>query len=249
MFEPIQPQRTAVDRCADAIRRVIMSGELPPGERLPPERKLAESFGVNRVTVRGALAKLAHSKLLRVRQGSGYVVRDYRAAGGPELISGIAELASADELATIAADLLLVRRNLARGVLAKLGESERVDAAPIREAVDAFTDAVERGAPADELAEGDMGIVAALLEATGSAVLQLCMNPISEVLAQMPALREAIYAEPEGNVIGWRGLLSWLELRDGGVPAGEMVDAFVAELERRDTQTVAKLKRQSKRRS
>ena len=33
------------------VKQSILEGELPPGERLPPERRLAALLGVNRTTV------------------------------------------------------------------------------------------------------------------------------------------------------------------------------------------------------
>ncbi|MBD1557737.1 UTRA domain-containing protein [Vibrio sp. S9_S30] len=41
-----------------AVEEQIESGLLPPGQKLPPERKLAESFGTTRVTLREALSLL-----------------------------------------------------------------------------------------------------------------------------------------------------------------------------------------------
>jgi DNA-binding transcriptional MocR family regulator len=61
----------SVDHCAGRIRESILGGEISAGTRLPPERALAERFGVNRVTVRGALARLEAEGLVDVRQGSG----------------------------------------------------------------------------------------------------------------------------------------------------------------------------------
>jgi len=43
---------------ADQIRALIEKGEYGPGERLPPERELAESLGVTRAGLRKALAVL-----------------------------------------------------------------------------------------------------------------------------------------------------------------------------------------------
>jgi len=54
---------------ADQIRFAIGTGEF--SERLPPEQALAERFGVNRHTVRGAIAALVQEGVLRAEQGRG----------------------------------------------------------------------------------------------------------------------------------------------------------------------------------
>ena len=54
---------------ADQIRLAIGSGEF--AEKLPPEVDLAERFGVNRHTVRGAIAALVQEGVLRAEQGRG----------------------------------------------------------------------------------------------------------------------------------------------------------------------------------
>ncbi len=62
------------------LRAAIRSGELSVGATLPPERELAERFGVNRATVLGAYRELKAEGLLVARVGSGTWV----AGGGPE---------------------------------------------------------------------------------------------------------------------------------------------------------------------
>jgi GntR family transcriptional regulator len=52
----------------------IESGELSPGDRLPPERELSELLSVNRMTVRRALRMLEGQGLLVRRQGAGTYV-------------------------------------------------------------------------------------------------------------------------------------------------------------------------------
>jgi DNA-binding FadR family transcriptional regulator len=53
---------------------VLGSGKLAPGEKLPPERELADMLGVSRTLVREALAALQLSGLLQRRQGVGTVI-------------------------------------------------------------------------------------------------------------------------------------------------------------------------------
>jgi GntR family transcriptional regulator len=52
----------------------IESGELTPGDRLPPERELSEMLSVNRMTVRRALNMLEGQGLLLRRRGDGTYV-------------------------------------------------------------------------------------------------------------------------------------------------------------------------------
>jgi DNA-binding FadR family transcriptional regulator len=53
------------------LTEMIASGDLPPDRRLPPERQLAERFGVTRARLRNALDALEHQGVLYRRQGRG----------------------------------------------------------------------------------------------------------------------------------------------------------------------------------
>lgn len=59
-----------------ALLKQIMSGEFSPGDRLPSESALAESFSVNRHTIRRALAELAAQNVVRVENGRGAFIRE-----------------------------------------------------------------------------------------------------------------------------------------------------------------------------
>jgi len=59
---------------ADSLRGEIADGHYEKGARLPTEMALAERFGVNRHTVRHALASLIDEGLLHARRGSGTFV-------------------------------------------------------------------------------------------------------------------------------------------------------------------------------
>ncbi len=68
------------------IQKQIMSGAIAPGVKLPTERELAESFKVNRTTLREALRKLENLDLLDIRHGDGVYVKDYLESGNLDLI-------------------------------------------------------------------------------------------------------------------------------------------------------------------
>lgn len=59
---------------ADTLADDIARGPLAPGDRLPSEAELAARFGVNRHTVRHALAGLAERGLVHARRGAGVFV-------------------------------------------------------------------------------------------------------------------------------------------------------------------------------
>ena len=72
-FQPIKPKKVS-SQIAEQIRASILAGEFTPGEKLPPERELAEMFGVSRPSVREALNMLAASGMVMSYQGGGTVV-------------------------------------------------------------------------------------------------------------------------------------------------------------------------------
>jgi GntR family transcriptional regulator, transcriptional repressor for pyruvate dehydrogenase complex len=233
-----------VDQCAAEIRQSILRGVISVGARLPAERALAEQFGVNRVTVRGALARLESEGLVDVRQGSGYTVRRWTRTAGPELVGTIVGLArDGKERRAIVGDLLLVRRKLAASVLEQLAERgsklEEARIAAIETAVERLAAEAKRRATLPEIARADLEVAATVVEATGSVVLSLCMNPVAELLVGMPALQAAMFRAPENNVAAWRVLVAWL--RSGCSRAGmtRIVDA----LEERDAKTMKEIAR------
>ena len=58
------------------LREQIKQGHFAVGSRLPPERNMAETYGVSRTIVREALLMLELEGTVDIRQGSGvYVIR------------------------------------------------------------------------------------------------------------------------------------------------------------------------------
>lgn len=68
---------------ADQIRMGIASGALGADGRLPPEMAMAERFGVNRHTLRAAIATLVQEGVLRAEQGRGTFVQPRRRIAYP----------------------------------------------------------------------------------------------------------------------------------------------------------------------
>ena len=73
-FRPPSRRRIHED-VAEQIRDAVLDGRFRPGQKLPPERELAEQFRVNRTSIREAMKVLEGLGLVQVRQGDGATVR------------------------------------------------------------------------------------------------------------------------------------------------------------------------------
>jgi GntR family transcriptional repressor for pyruvate dehydrogenase complex len=74
IYKEIRPKKIA-DHVFEQIQDLIFRGQLRPGEKLLPERELAEALNVSRNSVREAINKLVDRKLIENRQGMGTFVR------------------------------------------------------------------------------------------------------------------------------------------------------------------------------
>src|SRR3954465_1962290 len=72
--EPPLKTMSLAESAAARIAREITAGSLRPGQRLPPERDLALSFGVSRGALREGLRTLESMGLLHARVGQGRFV-------------------------------------------------------------------------------------------------------------------------------------------------------------------------------
>jgi len=70
------------EEAIEKIGRLITSGHLPPGARLPAEGDLAQDLGMSRGTLREAVRALVTARVLDVRRGDGTYVTSLR----PELL-------------------------------------------------------------------------------------------------------------------------------------------------------------------
>ena len=69
---------SVTDDAISRIKQMIQSGELAPGDRLPPEQELSERLGLSRSSMREAVKALATMRVLDVRRGDGTYVTSLR---------------------------------------------------------------------------------------------------------------------------------------------------------------------------
>ena len=87
------------DQVFQQLASAIISSGYKPGQALPAERKLVETFKVNRHVVREALKRLEQIGLVRITQGGGTHVLDFTKHAGLDLLAMIADYSNAQQSA------------------------------------------------------------------------------------------------------------------------------------------------------
>ncbi|WP_437659643.1 FadR/GntR family transcriptional regulator [Sorangium sp. So ce1182] len=225
-FQPV-PRSAIYVHVADQIRDAILNRSLSSGERLPPERELAQQFGVSRATIREALRHLQAQGLLaprgrtspmqaaspdtavdRFREALTHVVQ-LQDVPLPDLI----ELRVAIETAAMTrAAAAPVEAHLAEA-RAALEEMERPEISPV------------------ELHQADVAFHVALVAASGNRALALVMLAVRDSIRLHldEALRGRSFATIRPRVVEeHRGLLRAIE-RGNAKSAATLLRAHLSE--------------------
>ena len=165
---------------AAEIRRSILSGELASGARLPPEKQLADEFGVGRTTIREALRLCAGAQLIQTEEGStggSFVARPSSARLSDSLGSGIGMLAQAEE---VSLEELLELRLLLEVPAARFAAERRTEE-DVERLKDASPIELLRLSPTDQFTH-NQEFHSVLIETSGNSLLSIAARPIFVVL-------------------------------------------------------------------
>jgi DNA-binding FadR family transcriptional regulator len=169
---------------AEQIQAKILDGTLRAGDRLPPERELADTLGVNRSSVREALKKLEQLGLVASHQGSGTRVRSVEDAN-LEVLTQLLFLDGRPNLPWIR-DFLDLKEALGPGVT-RLA-IERASERDIESVVEQLQRAMDPAISDSEYLEAALEAQEALIHASHNrAVLQL-WNSLRRVTTHIPFL-------------------------------------------------------------
>jgi DNA-binding FadR family transcriptional regulator len=91
MLDTLKPVRTESlkEVCIRRFEELILSGKLPVGKKLPPERELASQLGVSRPVVHEALVEIAAKGLVSMVPRIGTTVNDYRREGSVAILTSL----------------------------------------------------------------------------------------------------------------------------------------------------------------
>lgn len=170
-FEAI-PRRTVTQDAIAQIRNLVASGGLMPGQKLPPERRLAEMLGVSRPTLREAIGALTAMGILESQHGSGTYVAKLSA----ELLTHPLSLILATNGAALQ-ELFEVRLMLEVG--AARWAAIRISDSDLRRLGELSTEARHQISNVEAFVDLDIAFHRVIHVASGNAVLAAVMESIS----------------------------------------------------------------------
>jgi GntR family transcriptional repressor for pyruvate dehydrogenase complex len=211
VLQRVEKQRIA-EEIVEQLRGLILQGTYAPGDKLPPERKLAEQLGVNRASLREAIKKLEHMGLVKTRQGDGTRVLDFMQTAGLELVRHLVERGSPDILRDVLEFRTIYGREVARLAAARATQAELTKLEQIAEMC-------AKDIPGEELLRLDLEFYVGLAEASRNQVFKLLINTIrnavvgfAEFFAQFQISKDVVRTHQ-------RDVLDALKRRDGEAAA------------------------------
>jgi GntR family transcriptional regulator, transcriptional repressor for pyruvate dehydrogenase complex len=208
-FDRIPDNRALSERITSQISDAIVSGRLKPGDRLPPERELAEQFGVSRTVVRDAIKMLSGRGVLQVRRGAGIFV----ATAEETAMGRLGQLANVLPLQGAGLrDLFDVRKVLeAQGAE---WAAQRRSAHHVERLRGIVEDAHRYAEDLTVLSERDAQFHVAVAEASQNLVLVRVMFTLLDLLAAARRESLSIPGRPELSLSQHENVLREIEARD-----------------------------------
>ena len=188
-FKPIKTKKI-YEEIVEQIKEMISKGELNPGDKLMPERDLAERLQVGRSAVREAYRALEAIGIIQIRPGEGTFVREM----GTKSMTEIMSLVLMTEKNALC-ELLELRRIIeveAAGLAARRRSED--DLKSMKKFLEQMKVDIESG-NLGELA--DMKFHYAVTAAAQNSLLMRFMNTISETMKTLlRTAREQLYITP-----------------------------------------------------
>ena len=156
------------DKIIRQIRALITAGQLKPGDNLPPERKLAEKFGVGRSGVRDAIRKLEFYGIVKTQPQSGTLIAGMGIVALEGLITDVLNIEETDLQSLVETRVLLEVNAAGRAAERRTTQ----DIVNLTNALNAYEKKVALG---ESAVEEDLLFHIKIAEASGNKVLKTLM--------------------------------------------------------------------------
>jgi len=198
-------RRKTYELVADRLLALIAARRLQPGDPIPAERELVESYRVGRSSVREALRMLESRGLIEARGNGSFAVSEFRSSLGESL--GL--LLSVDE--TDARELFEVRRIL-ESETAALAAERREPEHLVRMA--AAIEEMEKGLDNEQsYIAADLSFHLIIAEASGNRLASHLMHAIRGQMQEALGTAFLVPGGPQRSVFQHREILEAIEAR------------------------------------
>ncbi|HOS96126.1 MAG TPA: GntR family transcriptional regulator [Deltaproteobacteria bacterium] len=166
-------------RIADLLLARIFTGELKPGDRLPPDRLLAGQLGVDRTSLRAALSELAGRNIVRAVRGSGVVVLDYREHAGLDFLDAVLGMSDIDLGGALHLEILDLWVEVVPAIIRMaMARSTPADMAALDALFGRQLDLLDKGADPADIAAVEVELQDYLVRLSGSTIVRLLANSL-----------------------------------------------------------------------
>jgi GntR family transcriptional regulator, transcriptional repressor for pyruvate dehydrogenase complex len=220
-FTPIKTKRL-YEEVLEQFKRLITAGELKPGDKLLPERELAERLQVSRPSVREAIRTLEMMGVVEIRPGGGSFLRN---TNTDDIIRPLAMFLAVGKNSML--EMFEVRRIFETAMASIAAErASEEDVSHIKQALNGMTDRFN----AHDLHKGeqhDIEFHFGVAQAThNSLLIKLFRTITGEFSHAVAAARHRLYLDEEGlqRVIEQhQNIYKAIESRDPEVAANTML--------------------------
>lgn len=190
------------------IKNMIVSGELKPGDRLPPEKELSEALGVSRNSLREAIKALVAFRILAVRQGDGTFVTSLEPDILLEAVSFVVDLHDDQSIL----DLFAVRRILEPAAVSKA--ARLMSPAKLAELYELMLQ-VDKSSSIEELVAHDLAFHHQIVAAAGNGYLTSLLDSLNSSTVRARVWRGLTQDDAiERTLKEHQAILSALEAKD-----------------------------------
>jgi len=207
MYKIVRSSRL-YEQIVQQVEDSIHKGTLKAGDQLPPERELAQQFGVSRTAVREAVKALHEKGLVEAYPGRGTFITDGTSYSMRQSLDRMVKVGQAEGSAFLAEVRAILEPEIA-ALAATRADTE--DLSSMREQV-----AVMDGACKDPEAfiEADLDFHLALAEAAGNPIILSLIDSIVGLLREQRMGIFQVEGGPERGQHHHKKILKAIELRD-----------------------------------
>jgi GntR family transcriptional regulator, transcriptional repressor for pyruvate dehydrogenase complex len=180
-YHPIKRQKNLSSQVADQLQQLIVEGQIKPGERLPTERELGQTFQVSRTVIREAIRAMEARGLVESKTGSGTYVR---AINGEDVSNSLGMYISTHQGQVFSLESLMEVRRVLEIQMAALA-AQRASEQDIRSLEATLDHMCQSRGEASAFSRWDLNFHLQLAQASGNPLFGILIEPLTEAFLQL----------------------------------------------------------------